>query len=201
MRRKHLNLLTIAFILLGAAYGQLSSEQHSSDPQASIAKLISDFQHAAVSGGPVDQFFGPEARSRDKRKIDSLQAKPFLKFAIADYNLAKDLKLEDANHATLNATINWETRDEQASKSTTLSFEQEGGTWYFSNAGFWAVSVVWVVPLIALGLAYGCGLAFMYWHSSRQQWANPRKKTLWQTLAVVPFSIFFYWSRRPWTTP
>jgi hypothetical protein len=196
MRRKDLSLSIIAFILLGVVYGQPSS-----DPQASIAKLMSDLQHAAVSGAPVGQFFSPEVRSRDKRKIDSLQSKPFLKFTIADYNLAKDLDFEDANHATLNATINWETRDEQASKTATLSFEQIDGTWYFSNANFWAVSVVWVIPLIALGVAYGCGLGFMYWHSNRQQWSNQRKKTLWQTLAVVPFSIFFYWSRRPWTTP
>jgi hypothetical protein len=196
MRRRNLSLLTIAFSLLVAAYGQPSS-----DPQASITKLLSDFQHAAVRGGPVDQFFSPEVRGREKRKIDSLQSKPFLKFAIADYNLSKDLKVEDANHATLDATINWETRDEQASKTTTLHFEQEGGTWYFSSVDFWVVSVVWVVPLIAIGVAYGCGLAFMYWHSNKQQWPNPRKKTLWQTLAVVPFSIFFYWSRRPWTTP
>lgn len=199
MRRKHLSLSILAFMLLGAAHGQPSS-----DPRANIAKLISDFQHAAVSGAPVDQFFSPEARSRDKRKIDSLQSKPFLKFTIADYNLPKGLKLVDANHATLDATVNWETRDEQASKTTTLSFEQEGGTWYFSSADFWAVSVMWVVfgvPLIILVVAYGCGVTFMYWHSNKQQWSNPRKKTLWQTLAVVPFSIFFYWSRRPWTTP
>lgn len=195
MSRKHLSLLILALILLGSAHAQPSS-----DPEASIAKVISDFQHAVVSGAPVDQFFSPEVRSRNKRKIDSLQSKPFLKFAIADYNFPKGLKLVDANRATLDATIKWETRDGQASKTTTLSFEQVDGAWYFSNADFWAVSMVWVIPLLVLGVAYGCVLAFMYWHSNRQQWPNPRKKTLWQTLAVVPFSIFFYWSRRPWTT-
>jgi hypothetical protein len=193
---RKLNFLILTLLLWSTAYGQPSS-----DPQASIAKLMSDFQNAAVSGGPVDQYFSPAVRDRERRQIDSLQKKPFLKFAFADYNLAKDLKFVDANHATLSATINWETRDEQASKTTTLSFEQEGGTWYFSSARFWAVSMVWAIPLIALGIAYGGGLGFMYWHSNRQRWPNPGKKASWQTLAVVPFSIFFYWTRRPWTTP
>jgi hypothetical protein len=195
MYRQYVGFSIIIFLLLGTTYGQPSS-----NPQESIAKLISDFQYAAINGGSMDQFFSFEVRSRYKKELESLQSKTFLKFLITDYNLPKDLRLEDANHATLNATISWETRDEHAFKTITLSFVQEGGTWYFSSADFWVVSMSWVIPLIALGAAYGCCVAFMYWHSDRQQWPNPRKKTLWQALAVVPFSIFFYLTRRPWTT-
>jgi len=195
MRNKFLNSWIVTFILVCSSYGQPSS-----DPQEHIAKLLSDFQRTVVSGGSLDQYFGSASRARDKREIDSLQSKSFLKFSIDDYNLSKDLKFVDPKHATLSATVRWETRNEQASRVATLRFEEEGGAWHFSNTGFWEVSVVWVIPLIVLGLAYGCSLAFIYWHSNRQQWLNPKKRTLWQALAVIPFSILFYWSRRPWTS-
>jgi len=82
-----------------------------------------------------------------------------------------------------------------------LLFVKDQGVWYFADTDFWEVSFLWFFPMIAYGASYGCGVVIMYWHSNRQQWVNPRKKGLWQVLALVPFSFFFYFARRPWATP
>jgi hypothetical protein len=192
----HTALLTIAVLLTGLVYGQDAT----SDPRASIAKLLDGLQKAALSGAPVDQYFSPDSRISERANIESLQAKGFIKFEFVDYTL-KDLQLQDAQHATLPVTVTWSTRNEGASKTTTLRFVREQGVWYFATADFWEVSFLWFFPMIAYGASYGCGVVIMYWHSNRQQWANPRKKALWQVLALAPFSLFFYFARKPWTTP
>ena len=115
----------------------------------------------------------------------------------ADFTL-KDLHLEDTQHATLPVTIKYSTRNEESSKTTTLRLVKDQEVWYFGDADFWEVSFLWFFPMIAYGASYGCGGVIMYWHVNRQQWANSRKKALWQVLAFVPFSLFFYFARKPW---
>ena len=180
-------------MLAGFVYGQDAA----SDPQASIAKLLDGLQKAALTGAPLDQFFSPNARMSQRANIESLQAKGFTKFEFADYTL-KDLQLEDTQHATLPVTVKYSTRNEESSKPFVC---KDQGVWYFADTDFWEVSFLWFFPMIAYGASYGCGVVIMYWHSNRQQWVNPRKKALWQVLALVPFSFFFYFARRPWATP
>ena len=192
----HSALLAVAVLLAGFVYGQDAA----SDPQASIAKLLDGLQKATLTGAPLDQFFSPNARISQRANIESLQAKGFTKFEFADYTL-KDLHLEDTQHATLPVTVKYSTRNEESSKTTTLRFVKDQGVWYFADTDFWEVSFLWFFPMIAYGASYGCGVVIMYWHSNRQQWVNPRKKALWQVLALVPFSFFFYFARRPWATP
>jgi hypothetical protein len=194
-RSGHSLLVAIAVLLTGFTYGQDAT----SDPQASIAKLLNGLQKAAVSGAPVSQFFSPNARISERETIESLQAKGFTKFEFADYTL-KDLQFQDPEHATLPVTVKYSTRNEESSKTTTLRFVRDQGAWYFAKADFWQVSFLWFFPMIAYGASYGCGVVIMYWHSNRQQWANVRKKVLWQGLALAPFSFFFYFARKPWAT-
>ena len=192
----HSALLVIAVLLAGFVHGQDAT----SDPRASIAKLLDGLQKAALTGGPVDQFFSPSTRIGERADIESLQAKGFTKFEFADYTL-KDLRLEDAQHATLPVTVKYSTRNEESSRIATLRFVNDQGVWYFEKADFWEVSFLWFFPMIAYGAAYGCGVVIMYWHSNRQQWGNSRKKALWQVLVLVPFSLFFYFTGKPWATP
>ncbi len=192
----HSALLTIAVLLAGFLYGQDAT----SDPQASIAKLLDGLQKAIAGGAHVDQFFSPNARVSERTRIENLQTKGFTKFEIVDYTL-KDLQFQDTQHATLPVTVKWSTRNEESSKTTTLRFVRDQGVWYFAKADFWEVSFLWFFPMIAYGASYGCGVVIMYWHSNRQQWGNSRKKALWQVLALAPFSLFFYFARKPWATP
>jgi hypothetical protein len=194
-RNLHTALLTVAVLLTAFVHGQDAT----SEPQASIAKLLDGLQKAAVTGAPVDQFFSPNARISQRANIESLRAKGFTKFEFADYTL-KDLQLEDTQHATLPVTVKYSTRNEESSKTTTLRFVEDQGVWYFAEADFWEVSFLWFFPMIAYGACYGCGVVIMYWHSNRQQWANSRRKALWQGLALAPFSLFFYFARKPWAT-
>ncbi len=192
----HSTLLAVAVLLAGFVHGQDAT----SGPQASIAKLLDGLQKAAVTGASVDQFFSPSARISEKANIESLQAKGFTKFEFADYTL-KDLHLEDTQHATLPVTVKYSTRTEESSKTTTLRFVKDQGVWYFAATDFWEVSFLWFLPMIAYGACYGCGVVTMYWHSNRQHWGSSGGKALWQMLALVPFSLFFYFVRKPWATP
>jgi hypothetical protein len=189
-------LLAVAVLLAGFVYGQ----DVTSDPQANIAKLLDGLQKAALTGASVDQFFSPNTRISQRANIESLRAKGFTKFEFADYTL-KDLQLEDTQHATLPVTVKYSTRNEESSRTTTLRFVKDQGVWYFADADFWEVSFLWFFPIIAYGAAYGCGVVIMYWHSERQRWSSSRKKFLWQVLTLAPFSLFFYFARRPWAAP
>lgn len=171
------------------------------EPQVEIHQLIDGLEHSAVAGSPVDQFFSPSVRVSEKTKIDALQARGFLNFEIVDYTL-KDLRFQDTQHASLPATVKWSTRTEEASTTTTLRFVKEQGAWYFDRADFWEVSVGWFFfPLIAIAIAYGIGAVLMYRHVDRQRWVDPRRKTLWSALSIVPFLPFLYFARKPWSTP
>lgn len=178
--------------------GRLLAQDVLGQPQASIVQLIGGLQQAVVNGSPVDKFFSPSARVNEKAKIDAFAAKGFLKFQIIGYTL-KDLRLRDEEHASLPATVNWSTRTQEASKSTTLRFVREQGAWYFEQPDFWTVSVSWLFfPLIALAIAYGCGAVVMYHHSNRQHWVRPSRKNVWQALSIVPLLPFLYFHRKPW---
>jgi hypothetical protein len=190
-------VVTVVILLARISHGQDTSDQ----PQASIRQLIDGVQRAAMSGSAVDQFFTPSIRVSEKSKIDDLRARAFLTFEITDYTL-KDLRLEDAQHASLPVTVKWSTRGQETSSTTTLRFVKEQGVWYFAQPDFWQVSPLWLLfPLLAISVAYACTAVGMYWHSNRQQWLNPGRKTLWQALAIVPMLPFFYFSRKPWSTP
>jgi hypothetical protein len=175
------------------AYGQGGT----TDPKVGIAELLDGLQTAAVRGTPVTEFFSPSARISDKKAILTLQTKGFTRFEFADYTL-KDLQFQDADHATLHVTVRYSTRNEESSRTTTLRFVREQGAWYFAKGDFWEVSFLWFFPMIAYGACYGCGVFVMYWHSKGQDWASSKKKTLWQLLTLVPFSLFFYFARKPW---
>ncbi len=56
-----------------------------------------------------------------------------------------------------------------------------------------------LLPVVLVAVSYACGPVIMYRHVERQQWSSPREKFLWEVLAVVPFSVFFYFARKPWT--
>jgi hypothetical protein len=193
--KKVVDLALLLFLLTGFTY----PENAASEPQGSILRLLDGLQKAAMTGAPMDQFFSPSARGREKKNIAALQREGFTKFQFVDYSL-KDLQLQDADHATLPVTVEYSTRDEEGSRTTTLQFVREQGVWYFAKADFWEVSFLWFLPMIGYGACYGCGVFIMYWHSNRQNWANPKKKTLWQILLFVPFSLFFYFVRKPWAT-
>jgi hypothetical protein len=116
-------MATVATVLVCVVYGQNASD------------LIDGVQEAAINGSAVDQFFTPSIRVNQKSKIDHLQTQGFLTFQIADYTL-KDLRLEDAKHASLPVTVKWSTCGEEASKTTTLRFVKEQDKWYFAQADF-----------------------------------------------------------------
>jgi hypothetical protein len=186
-------VLTIAVLVTELAYGQ----DGTTDSQASIAKLLDGLQKAVVSGTPVAEFFSPSARIREKAAIESLQTKGFTRFEFADYTM-KDLQLQDADHASLPVTVRYSTRNEKSSRTTTLRFVREQGAWYIAKSDFWQVSFLWFFPMIAYGACYGCGVFVMYWHSQKTNWASSKKRTLWQLLTLVPFSLFFYFASKPW---
>lgn len=166
---------------------------------ASIHQLIDGFQQAIVDKAPVEQFFSPSARAAKREDIDALQSQGFLSFGITDYNL-NDAQLQDAEHVSLPVTVKWSTRDREASKTMKLRFVKEQGKWYFENVDFWRISFLWFfLPLITIAVAYGCGVVIMYWHVGRQQWVDASKKTLWQTLSIVPLLPFLYFARKPWS--
>jgi len=195
-RRSTAWLFIAVAVLLSCSYGQDTVDQ----PQTSIQQLIDGIQKSVIDGSSVDRFFSPTLRLSEKDKIEGLRKRGFLTFQISDYSL-KDLRLDDAQHASIPVTVKWSTRGQEASTTTTLKFVKDQGAWYFAQADFWEVSIWWVFfPLIAVAVAYGCGAVLMYWHADRQQWLNPRKKTIWQTLSIVPFAPFFYLARKPWTT-
>jgi hypothetical protein len=188
-------ITSIMILLLGGVFAQDASDQ----PQASIRNLIDGLQQAIRSGSPVDQFFNPSVRIREKAKIDALATRGFLNFQILDYTM-KDLRLHDEQHASLPATLKWSTRTEEASKSATIRFIKEQGAWYFEDAGFWEVSIGWFfVPLIGLAVAYGVSAVVMNRHVGRQQWVSPRRKMLWQALSIVPLLPLVYFARKPWS--
>ncbi len=187
--------LLLVLLLFATAHGQ----DEKSAAQSNIARLIDGLAKSAVSGTPVSQFFSPSIRVSQETNIESLHKKAFTSFEFTNYSL-KELEFEDAQHASLPVTVKWSTRTEEASSTATLKFGKEGGEWYFADADFWDVSVLWwlSVPLIALGICYGIGTFMMYRHVERQSWSNPRKKFLWELLSPVPFAIFFYFARKPW---
>jgi hypothetical protein len=170
-----------------------------SDDKASIVALTGAFQHAVLNGGSVLPFFSATAQTKEGERIVALQRKGFTKFEVIDYNPSTDLTFQDATHATLRATISWETRNETASKVTTLDFERNNGEWRLSSADFWAVPTWWVIPLIVLAVAYGIGFTYLYWHSNRQNWVNKQRKSRWQFLSIVPFAPLFYFLQKPWS--
>jgi hypothetical protein len=165
--------------------------------QANIAQLLDAFSKSAVSGAPVEPYFSSQARDGDGMEIKRLQAMGFTQFEFIKFSW-KELEFQDDQHASLPVTVKWSTRDEETSRTATLRFVREQSGWRFAGADFWEVSFLWFIPLIAYGSCYGCGAVVMYWHSNRQRWGNPRLKVVWQVLALVPFSIFFYFARRPW---
>ncbi len=116
--------IAVAVLLTGGAYGQDASDQ----PQAGIRQLIVGIQQAVMDGSPVDRFFSPSLRLRekDKGRIDAQQKRGFLTFQIVDYSL-KDLRLEDGQHASIPVTVKWSTRGEDASTTTTLKFVKDQG--------------------------------------------------------------------------
>jgi hypothetical protein len=186
----------VGVLLVGSGLGQNIPEQ----TQSNIRQLIDDLQQDLVKGNQIDQLFSPTSRLTEKLKIDALAQHGFLSFKVMNFTTA-DLQLLDADHAALPATVEWSTRGQEASKTTTLRFVKERGTWYFERADFWEVSTWWFFfPLIGIAIAYGCGAVVMYRHTNRQGWRNVRKKATWQALAVIPFSPFVYFSKRPWET-
>jgi len=189
--------LAILLVLLVSMTRVFYGQDEQSAAQNSIAQLLDGLAKSAASGTPVNQFFSPSTRISQRESIDNLQKKGFTSFEFTNYSL-KDLQLEDAQHATLPATVRWSAHDEEASTTTRLHFVKEQSSWYFADAGFWEVSFLWFAPMIAYGACYGCGVVLMYWHSNRQAWVNPRSKVRWQVLALVPFSFFFYFLRKPW---
>jgi len=189
--------LSLFIVLLLSTTATSYCEDEKSVAQDNIAQLLDGLAKSAVSGAPVDRFFSSGARTNQRERIQSLQKKGFTSFEFTNYSL-KDLQFEDAQHATLPATIRWSAHDEEASTTITLRFVKEQSNWYFADAGFWEVSFLWFAPLIAYGVCYGCGVVLMNWHSGRQQWASPSRKTLWQFLSLVPFSLFVYFARKPW---
>jgi uncharacterized protein YchJ len=188
-------LIPLLMILIVSAFAQDAPET----PQASVRRLIDGLQEAIGNGSPVDQFFSPSVRANEKAEIDALAKRGFLKFEIVDYTL-KDLRLQDERHAALPVTVKWSTRTEEASRTTTLRFVKEQGAWYFEHADFWKVSLGWFFfPLIALAIAYGISAVVMNRHVQRQQWANPRRRMLWQALSIIPLSALVYFARKPWS--
>lgn len=192
----HAVSIIIIVSLLGFAYGQ---DQATLQAEPRIRKLLMTFQEAAVIGAPVSGFFSQSVRTHEKDTIDTLQRKGFVKFEFVDYTF-KDLQLQDADHATLPVTVRYSTRDEDSSRTTTLTFVRAQGAWYFAKADFWQLSFLWFLPMVAYGAVYGCGVVIMYWHSNRQKWPSPKKKALWELLSLVPFSLFFYFATKPWVT-
>jgi hypothetical protein len=192
----HAVSIIIIVLLLGFAYGQ---DQARLQAEQSIRRLLMTFQEAAVSGAPVSGFFSQSVRTHEKDTIDTLQRKGFVKFGFLDYTF-KDLQLQDADHATLPVTVRYSTRNEDSSRTATLTLVREQGAWYFAKADFWQVSFLWFLPMIAYGALYGCGVVIMYWHSNRQKWPSSKRKALWELLFLVPFSVFFYFARKPWET-
>ena len=160
---------------------------------------MDQFQLAVVSGASLDSFFTPEARVRDKKLIQELQSKPFLKFEFMDYNFAKGLEFTDDSHAELAVNVHWATREQEASRTASLHFVNIDGTWYFGDARFWDVSLVFVVPLLVFAILYGGCVFYMVLDIRRRTWTKPSKRIMWELLSVVPFSIFFYLRRKPWT--
>lgn len=196
------NPITLAaFAFLVCVSPSILAQGKPDDAKSEIPRLIEAVQQAISTNSNAEQFFSPALRSQQKSKIDSLQAKGFLKFEISDYSIA-DLEMKDSQHASLPVTIKWSTRTQEASKSTTLYFVKDGGHWFLADADFWEVSIGWfAIPILAFAIAYGVIAVFTYLHASRQAWADGRKKVLWQTLAIVPFAPFFYFHRRPWSMP
>ena len=153
MRRVVYSVFGIVALFAVFTYGQ----DRVFESQSSIAKLLDGFQKAAVAGAPLEQFFSPSVRTSEKDQIESLQRKEFIKFEFVNYSL-KELQFPDAAHATLPVTVQYSTRDEESSRTTTLRFVCDQGAWYFANADFWEVSFVWFFPIIAYAVAYGCGV-------------------------------------------
>lgn len=183
-----------AIILVASPFG---TSQTAPGQKPEVLTLVSNFQNAVVHGGDVASFFSTAAKAKSQRQIEALGSQGFLKFEI-NFNPSTDLVFQDQNHATLAATIKWETRHEVASRSSTLALEREQGEWKFTDADFWVVHTLWVIPLILIGIAYGVGFVLVYWHSNRHSWANMEAKPRWQLLAFLPFAPLFYFMRKPW---
>jgi hypothetical protein len=152
--------LSVLVVLLVSMTPMSYGQDEKSAAQSDIAQLLDGLAKSAVSGAPVSQFFSPSARASQKASIESLQKKGFTSFEFTNYSL-KDLQFDDAQRATLPATVKWSAHDEEASTTTTLHFVKDQSSWYFANADFWEVSFLWFVPLIAYGVCYGCGVVLM----------------------------------------
>lgn len=187
-----LGIVLIAVLNTGAGAQDDASRQ-------SITDLIGRFSAAAMSGHSVAEFFTPEAQRNEGNDIREMNSKSFQRFAITDFTPAS-IDFQDSRHASLRATITWETNNESASKITTIRFVNENGTWYFADAGFWQLNFVWFTPFIAYGIAYGVGVVVMLWHIHKVAWIHPRQRLLWELLSIVPATLPFYFSRRPWVT-
>jgi hypothetical protein len=185
-----------AIILVASAFG---TAQTVPDQKLEVLTQVSNFEKAVLHGGDLVSFFSASAQEKSQRQIAALRSQGFLKFEITDFNPSTDLVFQDQNHATLTATIKWETRHEVASRSSTLALEREQGEWKFADANFWVVHTVWVIPLILIGIAYGVSFVLVYWHASRHSWASVEAKSRWQLLALLPFAPLFYFLRKPWT--
>jgi uncharacterized protein YchJ len=165
--------------------------------QPAIAEFIHQFSEAAVNGQPLRQYFSPQLQESQQKDIQELSTKSFRRFSIVDFR-PNDIELDDPTHARVKVTVEWETSTENASRTATLHFVNIGGKWYFANAGFWKLHVIWFTPFIAYGLAYGIGVVIMMWHLRTVQWANFRKRFFWEVLSVIPGTLPLYFARRPW---
>ena len=197
MRKKYGDQSALAIILLvllsGAAFAQ-------GDPsRKAIVDLVDRFSGAMKSGQPVGEFFSPEARRTQSEAIKRMESKPFRHFAVVDFS-AGSIEFQDPDHATIRATVEWETASEAGSKTTTIHFVNVAGTWYFANPDFWELSLVWFTPFFAYVVAYGIGLAIMQVHMLKVPWASRSKLLRWQLLALLPATFFVYFSSRPWIT-
>jgi hypothetical protein len=184
-----------AILLFASAF---NTAQTVPDQKLEVLTQVSNFEKAVLHGGDLASFFSAAARAKSQRQIAALGSQGFLKFEITDFNPSTDLVFQDQNHAKLTATIKWETRHEVASRSSTLALEREQGEWKFTDADFWVVHTVWVIPLILIGVAYGVGFVLVYWHANRQSWASVEAKSRWQLFAFLPFAPLFYFLRKPW---
>jgi hypothetical protein len=184
-----------AILLVASPFG---TPQTAPDQKREVLTQVSNFQNAVVHGGDVASFFSAAAQAKSQRQIAALGSQGFLKFEVTDFNPSTDLGFQDQNHATLTATIKWETRHEVASRSSTLALEREQGEWKLTDADFWVVHTLWVIPLILIGIAYGVGFVLVYWHANRHSWTSVEAKSHWQLLALLPFAPLFYFLRKPW---
>jgi hypothetical protein len=186
-----INLILGIILLIGTMHSQQDSSRQA------IVSLVSRFGEAATAGRSLAEFFRPDARSKQEKNLQALSTKSFRHFAIRDFT-PSDIEFKDAEHASVRATVEWETSNESASKTTSLDFVNVGGTWYFAKVDFWALSLIWITPFVTYGVAYGVGVTIMLIHMRKVKWPSSRKRFLWECLSLVPGTLPLYFAGRPW---